>query len=59
MDLGGGEPLLVPNIIEKIIDIITKRGISVDKISFTTNGTVLTVKGIEVIEKLKQIDKTK
>lgn len=55
LDLGGGEPLLVPQVIEKIIDIIRNNNITVDKISFTTNGTVLTPKVIEVLRSLYEI----
>ena len=53
--LGGGEPLLVPNIIEKIIKIILEKGIKVGKISFTTNGTVLSEKQIDILQRLKSI----
>lgn len=55
LDLGGGEPLLVPNVIEKIIKIILEKGIEVGKISFTTNGTVLAEQQIEIIQRLKSI----
>lgn len=55
LDLGGGEPLLVPHVIESIMNRIKTFGIRVDKISFTTNGTVLTPKVIELIKKLQEI----
>lgn len=54
-DLGGGEPLLVPQIIDIIINKIKFYNIKVDNISFTTNGTVLTPKVIETIKKLQKI----
>lgn len=55
LDLGGGEPLLVPQVIESIINKIITYGIRVDKISFTTNGTVLTPRIVELIRKLQSI----
>lgn len=55
LDLGGGEPLLVPQVIESIINKIRTYGIKVDKISFTTNGTVLTPRVVELIRKLQEI----
>lgn len=55
LDLGGGEPLLAPVAIETIINKINEYGIRVDKISFTTNGTVLTPRVIELIGKLQRI----
>lgn len=55
LDLGGGEPLLVPEKIESLINKIKRYGIRVDKISFTTNGTVLTPRVVELIKELQQI----
>lgn len=55
LDLGGGEPLLVPQVIESIINKIRTYGIKVDKISFTTNGTVLTPRIVELLRKLQEI----
>lgn len=55
LDLGGGEPLLVPQIIESIIQKIKMYGIKVDKIYFTTNGTVLTLRVMDIIRKLHEI----
>lgn len=55
LDLGGGEPLLVPQVIESIINKIRTYGIKVDKISFTTNGTVFTPRVVEILRKLQEI----
>lgn len=55
LDLGGGEPLLVSQKIESIINKIRTYGIRVDKISFTTNGTVLTPSVVTVIKALREI----
>ena len=55
LDLGGGEPLLVPRVIENIINKIRTYDIKVRKISFTTNGTVLTPRIIELIRELQEI----
>lgn len=55
LDLGGGEPLLVPRVIENIINKIRTYDIKVGKISFTTNGTVLTPRIIELIRELQEI----
>lgn len=55
LDLGGGEPLLVPQVIESIINKIRTYGIKVDKISFTTNGTVLTTRVVELLRDLREI----
>lgn len=55
LDLGGGEPLIVPQIIESIITKIKTYGIKVDKISFTTNGTILTPRVVDVIRRLQDI----
>ena len=55
LDLGGGEPLLAPNVIEKIIKIINERKIKIDIVSFTTNGTVLSEKQINLLQQLKNI----
>ena len=55
LDLGGGEPLLAPRVIENIINKIRTYDIKVRKISFTTNGTVLTPRIIELIRELQEI----
>lgn len=55
LDLGGGEPLLAPQIIESIINKIRTYGIKVDRISLTTNGTILTPRIVEIIKKLQEI----
>lgn len=55
LDLGGGEPLIVPQIIESIITKIKTYGIKVDKISFTTNGTILTPRVVDIIKRLQDI----
>lgn len=55
LDLGGGEPLLVPQVIESIIDKINIYGIKVDKIHFTTNGTILTSRVVDIIRRLQNI----
>ena len=55
LDLGGGEPLIVPQIIESIISKIKTYGIKVDKISFTTNGTILTPRVVDIIKRLQDI----
>lgn len=55
LDLGGGEPLLVPRVIENIINKIRTYDIKVGKISFTTNGTVLTPRIVELIRELQEI----
>lgn len=55
LDLGGGEPLLASQVIESIINKIRFYGIRVDKISFTTNGTVLTPRAVELIRQLQEI----
>lgn len=55
LDLGGGEPLIVTQIIESIITKIKTYGIKVDKISFTTNGTILTPRVVDTIKKLQDI----
>ena len=55
LDLGGGEPLLAPNVIEKIIKIINEKRIKIGIVSFTTNGTVLSKKHIDLLQQLKTI----
>lgn len=55
LDLGGGEPLLAPRVIENIINKIRTYDIKVRKISFTTNGTVLTPRIVELIRELQEI----
>lgn len=39
--LHGGEPLLVPNMIEYLIDGIIERGININQCAFFSNGTIL------------------
>lgn len=55
LDLGGGEPLLVPQKIDEIINKIKAYNIRVDKISFTTNGTVLTPRVVDVLKRLSEV----
>lgn len=55
LDFGGGEPLLAPNVIEKIVRIIKEKGIRIDIVSFTTNGTVMSKRHIELLRQLKNI----
>ncbi len=55
LDLGGGEPFLVPQVIESIINKIKIYGIKVNQIRFTTNGTVLTPTIIDILKKLHDV----
>lgn len=55
LDLMGGEPLLAPNVIENLIKIINERKIKIDVISFTTNGTVMSQRHVELLQQLKNI----
>ena len=51
----GGEPFLVPSVIEKIADTIIKNKIMVYHISTTENGTILNNDGIRCIKALNRL----
>lgn len=50
--LTGGEPFLVPDRIEKILQILEEKNIKVHTISITTNGTVLSQRQIGIINSI-------
>ena len=55
LTLGGGEPLLVPKVIEIVKNKIEEYGITVMEIDIITNGTVLAEDAIKVISDLQKI----
>lgn len=52
--LTGGEPFLVPDIIEYLVDYIIENQIDVYKISMVTNGTIIDDRAKRIIDKLNQ-----
>ena len=55
LSLTGGEPFLVPDIIEKLVDKIISQKKEVWRLTTVDNGTILDVKGIRCIEALNRL----
>lgn len=55
--LTGGEPFLVPERLERILQIIKEKSIIVHTISITTNATVLSQRQIDIIHRIENMSK--